>query len=190
MEFASIAIPAGGAVLVSKLSLFSVGFGDLIKVQGSFLSGRVSVYVQIWNCCCWYCGWSCCFRCGGGFNTRRDYVIFNWAGINPGALNIDSRTNMCASIMDASTLPPPAYHPEAMQRAFEADYTAQGVGVLGVDPDSESYCLCVGPYNLRPDVYFDYTPQYYAERGWNQSVLAPIVRQCFRPLFGSYGIAC
>jgi hypothetical protein len=49
LDFAAVSIPAGGGMIVNSLSPFNVGFGDSIQLQGRFLSGRVTLYVSIWN---------------------------------------------------------------------------------------------------------------------------------------------
>ncbi|KAF2272773.1 uncharacterized protein EI97DRAFT_200739 [Westerdykella ornata] len=154
LDFAAVSIPAGGGMITNSLSPFSVGFGDVIQLQGRFLSGRVSLHVSIWNCCCWYCWFSCCFRCGGGCNWGRDYTIFQWAGINPSPFQIDSRRNLCASLISSTDLPPVDYSREQARlsqpeiRPFSAT-PPEGMPPVGDgDPtDSEFWCLCEGFFN-------------------------------------------
>jgi hypothetical protein len=152
LDFAAVSIPAGGGMIVNSLSPFNVGFGDSIQLQGRFLSGRVTLYVSIWNCCCWYCWFSCCFRCGGGCNYGREYTILDWAGINPPPFQIDSRRNLCASLMSSADLPPVDYSREQARlsrpeiRPFSAT-PPESAQQLGNPTDSDLWCLCDGYFD-------------------------------------------
>lgn len=159
LDFASLYLPAGGAMIVSALSPLTVGFGDSISIQGNFLKGRVDLYYEIWDCCCWYCWFTCCFSCGGGCNYRGDYTLFSWDGIFLPPLSIDERTNLCSTLRSSADLAPVNMDPNVFvlsepELAQVPLYTATPPDRLldgedGQDEDAENWMECGGYYDLR-----------------------------------------
>ncbi|KAH6635430.1 hypothetical protein B0J18DRAFT_472556 [Chaetomium sp. MPI-SDFR-AT-0129] len=159
LEFASLYLPAGGGMTVNSLSPLAAGFGDSIQINGEFLRGRVALYYEIWNCCCWYCWFTCCFDCGGGCNYRGYYTLFSWDGIPLPVIYIDNRPNLCASLRSAAELPHRALGSGVMmlQGPQLADYLPYMAppplevtdGDEIVDMDAENWMECGGYYDLR-----------------------------------------
>ena len=142
LDLASFALPVGGGAIVNSLAPFSADFGDVVSLQGSFLSGSVDLEVSMFWCCC-LCGWSCCFNCGGSCNKQTTYNLLSWTGLNFDA-PISEHGNLCArSSPTTESLP---YTPDVELTVphldFDDSLPSYTLNNEDGDVDNEDWCDC------------------------------------------------
>ena len=191
LDVAKIGMPTGAALYVGALSPnFTAGFGDILQLEGSFLSGTIDLDVEIWNCCCWSCGFKCCLRCGGSCNKMWTYNILKWDGITPPPFKIRDDTNLCSKPLNAQidgsfysrdeqlrlsdssqgSIEPWQYNYDDLQTVTGVSENDDEVARR----DSDDWCDCIGHCNLFAALGVDYQP--YTEKfGWASNISQSLV---------------
>lgn len=77
LTFADVSAP-----FVSSYNTATGRLGYTASLHAVAMRGSLDLYWEVFNCQCWSCSWSCCFRCGGQYNTRSVINIASWAGFS------------------------------------------------------------------------------------------------------------
>lgn len=186
LDVATMTLPTGAAIYMGQLAPnFTVGYGDLLQLEGSFLSGTIDLDVEIWNCCCWSCGFKCCLRRGGTCNKIWTYNILSWNGIRPQPFKIRDDTDLCRKTLSTTTSGPFYSRNEQLRLSATQEesiepwqYNANWYLVDGEDDqdgrDADDWCDCIGHCNLFSALKIDYQP-YTAQYGWASNISTSLV---------------